>query len=68
MERLVGDLLDSTAIESGVLRLQRDWCDLPLVVGAAAHCLSPAGPGRASRWSRGWSRSGPTTTGWSRSS
>lgn len=40
MERLVGDLLDSTAIESGVLRLQRDWCELPLVVGAAAHCLS----------------------------
>lgn len=40
MERLVGDLLDSTAIESGVLRLQRDWCELPLVVGAAANCLS----------------------------
>src|SRR5439155_22935482 len=32
MERLVGDLLDSTAIEPGVLRLQRDWCDLPLGV------------------------------------
>ena len=30
--RLVGDLLDSTAIESGVLRLQRHWCDLQLVV------------------------------------
>ena len=40
MERLVGDLLDSTAIESGVLRLQRDWCDLALVVTAAANCLS----------------------------
>ncbi|HZA77240.1 MAG TPA: ATP-binding cassette domain-containing protein, partial [Acidimicrobiales bacterium] len=26
--RLVGDLLDSSAIESGVLRLQRHWCDL----------------------------------------
>ena len=24
----MGDLLDSTAIESGVLRLQRHWCDL----------------------------------------
>jgi signal transduction histidine kinase/ABC-type multidrug transport system ATPase subunit len=35
LERLVGDLLDSTAIESGVLRLQRDWCDLRLVVQAA---------------------------------
>ena len=46
MERLVGDLLDSTAIESGLLRLQRDWCGLPLVVGAAAHCLSGRpGPG-----------------------
>ena len=40
MERLVGDLLDSTAIESGVLRLQRDWCDLALVVSAAANCLA----------------------------
>jgi signal transduction histidine kinase len=35
LERLVGDLLDSSAIESGVLRLQRDWCDLRLVVEAA---------------------------------
>ena len=52
MERLVGDLLDSTAIESGVLRLQRDWCELPLVVGAAANCLSGKRPGRASTWSR----------------
>ncbi len=35
LERLVGDLLDSSAIESGVLRLQRHWCDLALVVEAA---------------------------------
>jgi signal transduction histidine kinase/ABC-type cobalamin/Fe3+-siderophores transport system ATPase subunit len=35
LERLVGDLLDSSAIESGVLRLQRDWCDLQLVVETA---------------------------------
>jgi ABC-type multidrug transport system ATPase subunit/signal transduction histidine kinase len=35
LERLVGDLLDSSAIESGVLRLQRHWCDLTLVVEAA---------------------------------
>lgn len=35
LERLVGDLLDTSAIESGVLRLQRDWCDLRLVVEAA---------------------------------
>ena len=31
----MGDLLDSSAIESGVLRLQRHWCDLTLVVEAA---------------------------------
>ena len=40
--RLVDDLLDYSAIESGVLRLQHDWCDLPLVVEAAVSCL-PAG-------------------------
>ena len=67
MERLVGDLLDSTAIESGVLRLQRDWCDLALVVSAAANCLS-RGRRCGSTWPGTWSRSGPTTTGWSRSS
>jgi signal transduction histidine kinase len=43
--RLVDDLLDFSAIESGVLRLQRDWCDLPLVIDAAVACLPPsAGP------------------------
>jgi signal transduction histidine kinase/ABC-type multidrug transport system ATPase subunit len=41
--RLVGDLLDFSAIESGVLRLQRDWCELPLVIDAAVACLPPAG-------------------------
>lgn len=35
MERLVGDLLDSSAIESGVLGLQLHWCDLRLIVEAA---------------------------------
>jgi signal transduction histidine kinase len=40
--RLVDDLLDFSAIESGVLRLQRDWCDLGLVLDAAAACLPPA--------------------------
>src|ERR1700734_1034595 len=33
--RLVDDLLDFSAIESGVMRLQRDWCDIPLVLDAA---------------------------------
>ncbi len=37
--RLVDDLLDFSAIESGVLRLQRDWCDIPLVIEAAVSCL-----------------------------
>jgi signal transduction histidine kinase/ABC-type multidrug transport system ATPase subunit len=37
--RLVDDLLDFSAIESGVMRLNHDWCDLPLVVEAAVSCL-----------------------------
>jgi ABC-type branched-subunit amino acid transport system ATPase component/signal transduction histidine kinase len=39
MERLVGDLLDSSAIESGILRLQGHWCDLRLVLEAAVDCM-----------------------------
>ncbi|MFZ0044041.1 MAG: ATP-binding cassette domain-containing protein [Solirubrobacteraceae bacterium] len=37
--RLVDDLLDFSAIESGVMRLQRDWCDIRLVAEAAVSCL-----------------------------
>jgi signal transduction histidine kinase len=37
--RLVDDLLDYSAIESGVMRLQPDWCALELVVEAALSCL-----------------------------
>jgi signal transduction histidine kinase len=40
--RLVDDLLDFSTIESGLMRLQPDWCDLPLVVQAAVACLPPA--------------------------
>ncbi len=40
--RLVDDLFDFSAIESGILRLQQDWCDIPLVVEAAIACLPPA--------------------------
>jgi signal transduction histidine kinase/ABC-type multidrug transport system ATPase subunit len=40
--RLVDDLLDFSAIESGVMRLQPDWCDLRLVVEAAVSCLPAA--------------------------
>jgi signal transduction histidine kinase/ABC-type multidrug transport system ATPase subunit len=39
LSRLVGDLLDFSAIESGVMRLQLDWCELPLVIDAARACL-----------------------------
>jgi len=41
--RLVDDLLDFSVIESDILRLQRDWCDLALVVEAAVACLPPDG-------------------------
>jgi signal transduction histidine kinase len=37
--RLVGDLLDSSAIDSGVMRLQCDWCELGLIIEAAAACV-----------------------------
>ena len=40
--RLVDDLLDFSAIESGIMRLQADWCDIRLVVEAAIACLPPA--------------------------
>jgi signal transduction histidine kinase/ABC-type multidrug transport system ATPase subunit len=36
--RLVDDLLDFSAIESGILRLQHDWCDIRLVLEAAIAC------------------------------
>jgi signal transduction histidine kinase/ABC-type multidrug transport system ATPase subunit len=39
MQRLVDDLLDSSAIESGLLRLRRDWTDLRLVLAAAVRCV-----------------------------
>ena len=57
MGRLVADLLDSSAIDSGVLRLQSDWCDLGLIIEAAIACVPgdhPAtlhvGPGVGPIW------------------
>jgi signal transduction histidine kinase len=41
--RLVEDLLDFSAIESGIMRLQHDWCEIPLVLDAAIACLPPDG-------------------------
>lgn len=46
--RLVGDLLDFSAIESGLLRLQQDWCDLALVMEAAVSLLPPERAGAVS--------------------
>jgi signal transduction histidine kinase/ABC-type branched-subunit amino acid transport system ATPase component len=43
MGRLVADLLDSSAIEAGVLRLQPHWCDLGLVLEAAVGCVPTSG-------------------------
>lgn len=39
MERLVSDLLDSSAIETGLLQLRADWTDLALVLEAAWACV-----------------------------
>lgn len=39
MGRLVGDLLDFSALDSGTLRLEPDWCDLTLVLDAARRCI-----------------------------
>jgi signal transduction histidine kinase/ABC-type multidrug transport system ATPase subunit len=39
--RLVNDLLDFSAIESGIFRLQSDWCDLRLVIDASVALLPP---------------------------
>ena len=44
MGRLVGDLLDFSAIDSGTLRLVRDWCSLDLVLDAARQCVTEAPP------------------------
>jgi signal transduction histidine kinase/ABC-type branched-subunit amino acid transport system ATPase component len=42
MGRLVGDLLDFSAIDSGDLRLVQDWCDLGLILEAAHRCVTEA--------------------------
>jgi signal transduction histidine kinase/ABC-type multidrug transport system ATPase subunit len=48
--RLVEDLLDFSAIELGILRLQPDWCDLELVLEAAVACLPPDGAAMVEIW------------------
>jgi ABC-type multidrug transport system ATPase subunit/signal transduction histidine kinase len=44
MSRLVADLLDSSALESGVLRLTCDWCELGLLLHSAVGCLPTGAP------------------------
>ncbi len=44
--RLVGDLLDLSAIDSNLLRLQPDWCDIVLILDAARACLPMEEMGR----------------------
>ena len=43
---LVTDLLDASAIEAGVLRLQLHWCELPPIVDAAIACVPTTEPDR----------------------
>jgi signal transduction histidine kinase len=42
MGRLVADMLDSSTMEAGGLRLDPHWCDLGLAVEAAIGCVSGA--------------------------
>ena len=46
LSRLVNDLLDFSTIESGILRLNSDWCDIPLVLDAAVAVLPPEAASR----------------------
>ena len=70
--RLVNDLLDFSTIESGILRLNSDWCDIPLVLDAAVAVLPPEAASqvtvRSATARPGCPPSGPTTTGLSRCS
>jgi signal transduction histidine kinase/ABC-type multidrug transport system ATPase subunit len=47
MGRLVADLLDTSTIEAGGLRLDRHWCDLHLAAESAVTCV-PGAAGRVS--------------------
>lgn len=47
MNRLVGNLLDMARLETGVLHLARDWCDVEDVIGAALARLGNRLEGRS---------------------
>ena len=42
MNRFVGNLLDMARLESGMLKLHKDWCDLQDIIGVAVHQLGEA--------------------------
>jgi len=42
MSRLVDDLLDSSVLASGALRLQCDWCNLRQLLASAINCVGAA--------------------------
>ena len=46
LNRLVGDLLDMTRLESGALALRREWHSLEEIVGGVLERLERAEPGR----------------------
>ena len=47
MGRLVGDLLDSSALDSGVLTLQSDWCELGLIIDGGGRVRARRRPMRS---------------------
>jgi two-component system sensor histidine kinase KdpD len=49
LQRLVNNLLDMTRLESGTLRLRRDWCDPADLINAARETTADALRGRTVR-------------------
>jgi two-component system sensor histidine kinase KdpD len=49
LQRLVNNLLNTTRLEAGVLRPQRDWCDLSDLVNTTLRITAPATRDRAIR-------------------
>ena len=49
LQRLVNNLLDMTRLESGQLRLRRDWCDPADLINAAREATADAWRGRTVR-------------------
>lgn len=43
MERLIGNLLDTARLESGMMRIKSDWCDVEDVIGIALRRMEDLG-------------------------